>query len=348
MALTSAGADSTRIYDELLVTTAEHIHPGIRENAINAHPVASLFCGKIGAALRGEIGNDGASGGAQQVSGESIRVNVKLGKNESAAWLASGYDQISMDTSDTARGTRANHKLLAGSVVISGSELRQNSGDAAVASLLTHKQDDSVSAAVDKWAEDALSTSTVANGVTSLDDIISAASETAEVQGTSGSTFANWNSRGVSAKGTAAGSISFASASFASQGISDMRQAWIGATEGSIHPNAILTTDLVYTYYEGSLTPNVRYEDTRMGDIGFQALQFKMAPIFHDPYVASGYMYFINTDCLMVKHLPGALFDLSTMERGLNQDAFVAHVLFEGNLVTDGRKFQNKLTGITA
>lgn len=345
MTLASAGADSTRVYNELLVTTSENIHPGIRENAINAHPVASLFVGKIGSALRGEIGNDGASGGAQKVSGESIRVNVKLGKNESAGWLASGFDQISMDTSDTARGTRANHKLLAGSVVISGSEMRQNSGDAAVASLLNHKQDDTVSAAVDKWAEDALSTSTVANAITSIDSLISANDE---VQGFSGGTFANWNSRGVSAKGTAAGSISFGSGSFASQGISDMRQAWIGATEGSIHPNAILTTDLVYTYYEGSLTPNVRFEDVRMGDIGFQALQFKMAPIFHDPYVASGYMYFLNTDCLMVKHLPGALFDLSTMERGLNQDAFVAHVLFEGNLCTDGRKFQNKLTGITA
>lgn len=345
MALTSAGADATRIYDELLVTTAEHIHPGIRENAINAHPVASLFIGKIGSALRGELGNDGASGGAEQVSGESIRVNVKLGKNESAAWLTSGYDQISMDTSDTARGSRANHKLLAGSVVISGSELRQNSGDAQIASLLMHKQDDSVSAAVDKFAEDILSTSTVANGITSLDSIIGANDS---VQGLSGATFANWNSRGVSAKGTAAGSVSFASGSFASQGISDMRKAWIGATEGSIHPNAILTTDLVYTYYEGSLTPNVRFEDVRMGDLGFQALQFKMAPIFHDPYVASGYMYFINTDCVKVKHLPGALFNLSTMERGLNQDAFVAHVLFEGNLVTDGRKFLNKLTGITA
>ena len=346
MALTSAGADATRIYDELLVTTAEHIHPGIMENAINSHPGVSIFAGRIGAALNSAIGEDGAPNtGAETVSGESIRVNVKLGKNESFSWLSGGYDPISMDTSDTARGSRANFKLGAGSVVISGSEMRKNSGAAAITSLLRHKQDDSVSAAVDAVAEALLATSSAANAVTSIDDLVSANDS---VQSLSGATFANWNSRGVSAKGTAAASVSFASGSFASQGFSDMSTAWVNASEGSIQPNAILTTPVVYTYYEGSLTPGVRFEDTRMGDIGFQSLTYKGVPIFHDPYCASGYMYFINTNHMGLKHLPGALFDLSPMERGTNQDAFVAHVLFEGNLCTDGRKFQNKLTGITA
>jgi hypothetical protein len=36
------------------------------------------------------------------------------------------------------------------------------------------------------------------------------------------------------------------------------------------------------------------------------------------------------------------------MERSTNQDAFAAIVLFEGQLVTNARKYQNKLTGITA
>jgi hypothetical protein len=272
-------------------------------------------------------------------------VNVKLGKNESFSWLAGGYDPISMDTSDTARGTRANFKLGAGSVVISGSERRKNSGDAAISSLLLHKQDDSVSSAVDSVASALLATSATPNAVTSIDSIISANDS---IQNLSGGTFSNWNSRGISAKGTAAASIDFGSGSFASRGAADMRAAWTNAEEGSIHPNVILTTDLVHQYYEGSLTPDVRFTDTRMGDIGFMALQFKMAPIFHDPYVATGTMYFLNTDYLKLKYLPGALFDLSPMERGTNQDAFVAHVLFEGNVCTSGRKFLNKLIDIEA
>lgn len=347
MALTSAGADSTRIYDELLVTTAEAIQPGIVENAINASPVASIFLGNIGAALGGAIGNTGAPerAGAKQMVGESIRVNVKLGKNESVRWLSSGYGEISMDTSDTARGTRANFKLAAGSVVIDGSSLRKNSGAAKVTSLLNHKQNDTTSSMVDTVAEALLTSSSEANAVTSLLTVISA-NDT--LQGLSGGTFANWNSRGVSPKGTAAASISFTSGSFASQGVADMRIAFMNAEEGSIKPNVILTTDAIYRYYEGSLTPNVRFEDLRVGDISFSALRFKQAPIFHDPRCASGTMLFINTDHLYVGYLPGAMFDISPMERGTNQDAFVAPVLFEGQLVCSARKFQNKLTGITA
>lgn len=347
MALTSAGADSTRIYDELLVTTAEAIQPGIVENSINAHPVASIFLGNIGAALNSAIGNTGApeAAGAKSMTGESIRVNVKLGKNESIRWMTNGFSSISMDTSDTARGSRANFKLATGSVVIDGSTLRKNSGAAQITSILNHKQNDTTSSLVDAVAEALLTSSSEANAITSLGTIISANDS---IQGLSGATFANWNSRGVSAKGTAASSVSFASGSFAAQGVADMRAAYMNAEEGSIKPNVILTTDTIYRYYEGSLTSQVRFEDLRMGDLSFQALRFKGAPIFHDPYCASGTMFFLNTDYLYVAYLPGAMFDISPMERGTNQDAFVAPVLFEGQLVTSARKYQNKLTSITA
>ena len=347
MALTSAGADSTRIYDELLVTTAEAIQPGIVENSINASPIASIFLGNIGAALMSPIGNTGAPerAGSKQMTGESIRVNVKLGKNESVQWLSSGYSPISMDTSDTARGTRANWKLAAGSVVIDGSTLRKNSGAAQITSILNHKQNDTTSSMVDTVAEALLTSSSAANAITSVPTVISANDS---LQGLSGATFENWNSRGLSPKGTAAGSISFTGGSFASQGVSDMRTAFMNAEEGSIRPNVIVTTDTIYRYYEGSLTPQVRFEDLRVGDLSFSALRFKQAPIFHDPRTPSGTMLFMNTEYLYVAYLPGAMFDISPMERGTNQDAFVAPVLFEGQLVCSARKYQNKITGISA
>lgn len=347
MPIASAGADSSRIYDELLVTTAENILPGIRENSINASPVASIMCGKIGVALSGQIGADGSPNGpvVRETSGESIRANVKLGKNESFQWLPSGYSETNIDTSDTARGSRANFKLGIGTVVISGSEKRKNSGAAQITSLLNHKETDTVSSMVDGVAEALLGSVSAPNAVTSLLAIISANDS---LQGLSGATFSNWNSRGVSAKGTAAASISFASGSFASQGVADMRTAFMNAEEGSIRPNAIVTTDAVYRYYEGSLTPGVRFDDVMMGDLGFQAIKFKSVPIFHDPRVPTGIMLFLNTNFLYMSHLPGAFFNITPAERGLNQDAFVANVLFEANVVCDARKYQNKLTSITA
>ena len=348
MALTKVTADTSRIYNEDLVATAEHIHPDLVENAIDAHPAASIFLGNVGAVLTGKIGSTGApNAGAERGSGESLRINVKLGKNESARRLASGYGEVSTDTSDTARGSRANWKIYAGSVIISGSQRRRNEGPEQVVNQLVYKQQDTVSALVDLVAADLLSTSSQPNAITSLLTLIGKGDT---VQTLSGASFANWNSRGLQAKGTAHGDISFtpSTTSFASAGLSNWRTAYMNAEEGSIKPDAIITTDLLYRYYEGSLTPQVRFQDPRIGDLSFEALRFKQASVFHDPYCPSGTTLFINTKMTKVKYLPGALFDLTPMREQDAQDAFSAKVLFEGQLCTMGRKYNNKIVGQTA
>ena len=342
-----SGTVSDRDYNEDLVTTAEHIQPGIVENAINAHPAMSIFFGNIGEIMRGELGDTGAMGSPESATGDSIRVNVKLGKNSSARRLSSGYGEISTDTSDTARGGRTNWKLYAGSIIISGSQKRRNSGDAQIVDQLLYKQTDATTALVDLVAEDLLSTSSAPNSITSIPTLISADDT---VQSLSGSTFPNWNSRGLQDKGTVTSSISFTpgTTSFASAGLGNMRIAYMNAEEGSVRPNTIITTDAVYRFYEGSLTPQFRYTDRRVGNLSFETLAFKEASMFHDPFCAVGAMYFINTMHIKAKYLPGALFNVSPMHEQDAQDAFSAKVLFEGQLCITGRKYNNKITGFTA
>ncbi len=347
MALPLVTADTTRIYNEDLVTTAEHIQPGIVENAINAHPAMSVLYGNIGEIMNGDIGNTGAGGSAESATGDSIRINVKLGKNGSAQWLPGGFSEFSTDTSNTARGGRANWVLAGASVIISGSQKRRNSGDAQIVNQLVYKQTDATTALVDTVAEALLTTSSLPNAITSIPTLISADDS---VQSLSGSTFQNWNSRGRSAKSTASGTISFqpATTSFSTAGIGNWRVAYMNAEEGSIKPNVIITTDLLYRSYEGALTPQVRYADPRVGDLSFESLRFKGASVFHDPFAATGGTYFLNTRFLTAKYLPGALFNISPMIEQDAQDAFSAKVLFEGQLTISGRKYNNKLTGQTA
>lgn len=341
-------ADGTRIYNEDLVTTLEHVVPGIVENAIDAHPAMSLLFGNIGKVMNGEVGAAGATGNVEMTAGgDSVRINVKLGKNGSARRLASGFSSISTDTSDTARGGRANWKLYAGSVIMSGSQMRQNSGSAQYMDQLAYKTDDSVTAMVDLVAQDLLTTNSQPNAISSIPSLIGANDS---VHSLSGATFHAWNSRGQQDKGTAAGSISFTPSvpSFSSAGIANWRRAHINAEEGSIKPDAIITTDVIYQYYEGSLTPQVRFQNPRVGDLSFDSLQFKNAAVFHDPYCASGETYFINRKYLMAKALNGALFNVTPMERRDSQDAFGATVIFEGQICISGRKFNNKISGQTA
>ena len=44
-----ASLEETRVQNEVLSTTAEALHPSIVENALDGHPGASIFAGKIGA-----------------------------------------------------------------------------------------------------------------------------------------------------------------------------------------------------------------------------------------------------------------------------------------------------------
>lgn len=344
-----ADLTESRVQNEILSTTTEAIHPGIRENSLDAHPGVSIVYGKIGSVLSGQIGADGSPSGtaAKARQGESIKVRVKLDTNGSARRMASGYSEFSTDTSDTIRGTRANWKLYGATAIMSNFERRNNRGSAQLADLWTHKYSDAMSALVDMVASDLFSTASPANAITSLDTII--ASNGSSLQGADQTTYAKWGSRGLIAKGAAATAGMFTGGSFATTGIANWRKAFLNAEEGSIKPNVILTTDDVYLYYEASLVPQVRFTSDQMtGQLGFSKLTFRESPIFHDPYCPSGYTYMLNTDTLYGAYSEGALFDMGPVMEQAFQDAYSVKIIFQGNLVCDGRKFNNKITGQTA
>lgn len=347
--MATADLSEVRIQNEILSTTAEKIHPGILENFLDNHPGASLFAGKIGAVLGGQLGADGNPSGtaARAYSGESIKVRVKLDKNGSARRLPSAYSAFSQDTSDTVRGTRANWKLYGATAILSGLERRNNRGAEQLADLWMHKHEDSTSALVDMFASDLFATASPANAITSLDSIIAAGSSS--LQGASATAYDAWKSRGLSNKGTAAGSVTFTGGSFATTGPANWRLAHLNASEGAMEPNAILTNDDVYLFYEGSLTPNVRFTSSeKVGKLGFETLEFRKASVLHDAYCPAGYTYFINTNTLFLAYSEGALFDMTPVMDQAFQDVFSVKILFQGNLVCNGRKFNNKITGQTA
>lgn len=334
--------DETRRQNTILATTAANITPVITNNALNAHAGSSIFAGELGDKMFGPGPMKGKAMRTQ--SGESIEVRAQLSKSTSAGWMTSGYDTFSQDVQDTARVLRANWKLAGGTAIISGEERRNNSGMAQIANLLEYKMTEAVQGVSDLFAETLYNGDGI-NEVTGLDTIIGA-NDT--LQNCNGNTTINWNSRGLSAKGTAANLIAFAGGSFAAQGVSDWITAFMNASEGSIQPEFLLTTEPVYRFYEGSIAPEIRYNSLSVGDGSFRNLTFKGKPIFHDSYATSGVTYFINTDHLYLAVAPGAAFDMTPIDTQQFQDVFSSKVLFQGNFVTSARKFQNKVTSQTA
>ena len=137
--------------------------------------------------------------------------------------------------------------------------------------------------------------------------------------------------------------------------LADMTNVYNTASEGKDHPNAIITTQTGFEDYEALLQNNSRYTDTVMGDAGFQNLLFKGAPIAFDRDAdtaatteADAPMWFLNTNYLRLSKLAGVWFTPSDMQQPTNQDAFYKHLLCYGNLTVSNAKRQGVLYNIHA
>jgi hypothetical protein len=279
-----------------------------------------------------------------QTGGESITHRVNLGSNSTAKTLSGPWDTVTTDPSDTVRNGYANWKHYSAVCTISDSELLMNTGDEAISSLLEFETQNAIRSLAD-LVGDHLYTSGGGTALTPLSTLVSA-NNTAD--NLAQSSYAKWGSRGVSARGTAAASVSFTSGSFAAQGMADMRTAWLGASEGAIAPRAITTTYSVFASYEGSLQPQERYVDSMSADGGFTSLAFKSAPVMADVKVPTGEMYFLNPEYLKVRVLGGADFTSKPFIEAEQQEAMVSKIMLKCNTIVLDRRFNNKLVSLTA
>jgi hypothetical protein len=262
--------------------------------------------------------------------------------------LGGGYATYDTSPSDTVRHGRANWKLYGGTVNISMNEIEQASGEFAQADIVESEMRDGVESLVDTLSTDLYSNAGGANSVSSLDQVVSSAAENASLYGLNATTYTAWNCRGLSARGTAPGSVSFTGGSFAAAGLSNWRIAWNNAWEGNEMPQALFTTHDIYGYYEGSLQPQERFNDSRLADGGFQTLQFKSAPILPDPKCSSGFTYFLNFNHLFLAVLAGTDFNSGPFQEPDAQRVRISKVWATVELITTARKLQNKVISQTA
>ena len=339
-----ASLTESREFRRQLEYTRDAILPGIKENAFNFNPLSSVLAGKLNTMMFGQQAMQGR-GKRMFGGGSTIEVRLNLGKNSTVQSMSSPWGQYDTTPSDTPRHARFNWKHYNATITLNGHELRTNSSEEAHADIVENETRITVGSMVDRVGEDAYDNAGVASRINDIDTLVSANNS---VGGLSGGTYGRWNSRGLSARGTAAGSVSFASGSFAGQGLEDMRTLWNNASEGSEQPQALFTTYTVFQFYEGALQPQERFQDNRVADGGFMNLQFKSAPIFPDPQCTSGAMFALNFDHLYLAVLEGA--DITTGEfvNDRTSDAVSAPVLLDAQLVCDNRFLQNKMTGITA
>lgn len=323
--------------------TMEAILPGVKQNAFQHSPIVSAFLGRTFDSAFGQGVMSGA-GLRTQTGGESVRIQHNLGTNTTAQWLAGPWGTTDTTPSDTVRHSRANWTDGSATVTISARERLENAGDNRIVPIIEFETSNAVLSLADLAGDSLYDQAT--NGVSGLVQIAGASGSA--LQGLDGDTYANWNSRGVSSRGTAAGSVSFASGSFSAQGVADMRTSYNNATEGALMPSLGLTTYDILEFYEGQITPQERYTSPQIGNLSFLNLAFKNAAVLGDPKCTSGNLFWVNPMSTYVVALAGGNFSVGEAHRAEGQESTNVQIMFKAQLVTEDRRLVNKMNTITA
>ena len=277
----------------------------------------------------------------EESGGERIVQPIMYGTNTTAGSY-SGYDLLDTTPQEGIDAAEFNWKQYSASITISGEEMRKNSGSKhKIIDILDARTKQARLSLQQQLVEGIFSDGT-ANGGKQLTGLEAMVSTT----GTYGGITSTGNSWWQSYVSAVNGAVTLAV----------MRTAFNTPTlGGKDHPNIIVTTQTQFEKYEALLTSfnsvvslNTNSEGTKkLGDAGFQALEFKGVPIVWDENTTSGVMYFLNTDHMKLVVHSQANFSTTDFVKPDNQDAKVAQILFMGNLTCDRRKSFAKLTGLT-
>lgn len=305
----------------LLTTTVENRKGTIQDNIFNDLPTIKFLRDKEKLRLDG---------------GASIVQPLMYAKNTTAGFFQ-GYDIIDTTPQEGFTAAQFQWKEAATSISVSNrEETIQNTGKSEVFNIVKAKMDQAEMSLKDILNTAIFNAAPGAKSLNSLAVLIDATSTIGDVNSTTNSW---WQS------------LVTTSGSFAAQGRSDMLTTWnsLVTRGGGANPvDMIITTPTVHGYYEGSLTPQIRYQSMTEGNLAFSSLMFKTSPVIFDTACNSGTMYFLNSDALELVINSNNDFKLTEFVKPSSQTAKVAQLVVALELCTNNRRRLGKMTSITA
>ena len=140
-----------------------------------------------------------------------------------------------------------------------------------------------------------------------------------------------------------------------------MSAAYHGSSDsGSDRVDGIFTGQGVYEFYESTLTPQVRYTDTKSANLGFMNLLFKQTPVYWDFDCPTGIDDGINSKYIGLVLHAQRNFSQTPFSKGLSENVASGHatsgvattvdarysvITTYGNLTTSHRRRHFKLHG---
>ena len=141
-----------------------------------------------------------------------------------------------------------------------------------------------------------------------------------------------------------------ASGSFAAQGLTDMTTATYAVSSAAQidNPTHYLTNKVIFQKFEQTRLPLERISNGDLSaNAGFTNLTFKGVPVIYGNYIGSGLMFGLNMNYIYLAVDSQTDYITTPFISPTNQTVKVAFILWRGNLLSNNRRRQFKLTSIS-
>jgi hypothetical protein len=302
-------------FDTLLATTMLKYKKRLTDNVFLDRPLTNWMMSK--GRMRMEDG------------GTKIVEPLIYASNDTVA-AYSDYDTIALTPQEGISAAEFEWRQLAGSIAISGIEEAKNNGESAVLKLLDAKVMQLEESMKDKFTSMFFAASVATGEWNSLNTLVDATGTVGNINGATDTWWASYEENTATALT-----------------LPQMTVAYNTIANGNDVPDGVFTTQTLYEKYESLLSPQLRYTDTKMADVGFQNLMFKTAPVTFDKSATAGCMYFLNSKYIQLVGHSDKWFHQTPFQSPENMDARYALILCYGNLTIRNRKRLGKLTAKT-
>jgi hypothetical protein len=305
-------------FDVLVTTTLDKVRPVLRDQISNENALTAWLNMKSRVTLDG---------------GTVIRRPLLVAFNDTVSSY-SGYDLIDTTPQEGLGWAEFNWKQHAGSVTISGEEVKKNSGAAQLINLLQAKVDQlKLSIADDMNAM--LWAASVGNSGKDFSSVPTIVKSTGTIGGLAASSYAWW----ASPTSAAVDLTDFA-------GVQTMNNLFNTVRLNRSKVDVEFVPQAVFEAYEALAVPNIRFQSLKAADLGFETIAHKTAEVIMDLDCPAQTIYMLNSDRLEFVQHADSWVTPTDFVRPANQDAKVALVLSMGELITDSRRSHAYATSV--
>jgi len=325
----------TEALDNLYTTTWQNMGTTVRDNIFNALPFWFWLKEK---------------GRMETVEGGRwLSEPLMYDKSDNVTWIGRG-GTAPMNTKQILTTAKYDWRYLVGSIVRFGVDDQQNRGRNEIINLMNTTMENTKNSLATEMeirlfggsgavvAGTTTETNPSFDGLQYLvpDDPTSAANPAG---GIDSSLYTWWRNQATNMTGK----------SFATFGISYMRTIMNNCMNNlkMDAPDIIVSGQTPYEAYEDTILPAYRITNNKLGDMGFENIQFKGRPMIWSPSCANTRMYFLNTNFIKFVYDPMMMMDMTAWKDIPNQvNDRVAQIITACTFKVSRRRCQGVVFGI--